>query len=211
MPSNSLRKSLESATKRYENDVESAASYLSQRGIGKEAAARFRLGVVKSPVKGHEGYYGRLAIPYLTPTGVTTFRFRCLREHNCKIEGCPKYLGIDGHEPRLYNVNALFQDSDHLAIVEGELDTLTVQLAGVPAVGYQGVDAWKPEFCRAIGYDYPDIIVPADTDDDEGQGRRAAKYIARMFGGRVVPWPDGFDANSLAQSNGLKAVKDLLL
>lgn len=210
VPSNSLRQNLELATKRYENDVGSAASYLSARGIDEEAARRFRLGVVKDPIKGHEGYYGRLAIPYLTPTGVTTFRFRCMRDHICKDSECVKYLGIDGHEPRLYNVLALFQESEHLAIIEGELDALTVQLAGVPAVGYQGVDSWKPEFTRAIGYDYPDIIVPADNDD-KGQGKAAARYIARFFGGRVVPWPKGHDANSFAQQQGLRAVRDLLL
>lgn len=210
VPSNSLRESLESATRKYENDVESAAGYLSRRGIDEEAARRFRLGVVKDPIKGHEGFYGRLAIPYLTRTGVTTIRFRCMRDHKCKDSECIKYLGIDGHAPRLYNVEALFMESDHLAIVEGEIDTITVQLAGIPAVGYQGVDTWQQEFSRAIGFDYPDIIVPADNDD-KGQGRAAARYIARFFGGRVVRWPDGHDANSLAQHNGLQAVRGLLL
>lgn len=210
VPNSGLRKSLELATKRYEEAVDLAGAYLEARGITEADAHRFRLGVVNSPAKGHEGYYGRLAIPYITPTGVTTIRFRCLRDHVCKDVGCPKYLGLVGHDPRLYNVLALFEDSERLAILEGEMDTITVQLAGVPAVGYQGVEAWLPEFVRAIGYDYPDIIVPADRDD-KGQGLAAAKSIASQLSGRVVKWPDGHDANSLAQERGLDAVREVLL
>lgn len=84
----------------YQSDLHTdtpAQEYLASRGIGKQAAGTYRLGVVRRPLVGHESLTGRLAIPYITPRGgIVNFSFRCLRLHDCKSEGCPKYLATDG-------------------------------------------------------------------------------------------------------------------
>jgi len=36
----------------------------------------FHLGVVVDPLPGHEQFLGRVAIPYVTPSGVVDIRFR---------------------------------------------------------------------------------------------------------------------------------------
>lgn len=208
VPNNSLRQSLELAASRYESNLNQAEKFLAERKISWEVARHFRLGVVNEPVPGHEGYRGRLAIPYLTPTGVTTMRFRCLRDHICKDVDCPKMLGLPLHEPRLYNVGDLFIDTDLLVIVEGESDTWTVKSLHIPVIGYQGVESWEPYFTKAIGR-YPDIIVLADMDDS-GQGLAAAKDIAIRVSGRVVECPIGHDPNSTVQTYGPDRLIDLL-
>jgi hypothetical protein len=90
VPSDSLRTSLELATARYEQSLDQAARYLEERKISLQVARDFRLGVVSDPLKEHEGYTGRLAIPYLTPTGVATIRFRGERASARQKTGLPK-------------------------------------------------------------------------------------------------------------------------
>jgi hypothetical protein len=210
VPSDSLRTSLELATARYEQSLEQAWRYLEDRRISLQVARDFRLGVVSNPLKEHEGYTGRLAIPYLTPTGVATIRFRCLLDHDCKQAGCPKYLGLANHDPRLFNVGVLLSDSDVLVVCEGEFDAITVAAAGVAAIGYPGVENWKPFFKRAIGEHFGTILVVADLDD-KGKGLDTAKWIARELGGRVVKPPMGYDLNSLAQERGLDYVRGMFV
>lgn len=207
VPSNSLRESLTLATARYEASLDIAGSYLTTRGFSKDSAQYFRLGVVREPIPEHEAYEGRLAIPYITKAGITTIRFRCLRDHNCKEAGCSKYLGLPGHDPRLYNVNDLFLHDDVLVLCEGEIDAMTFHLAGFAAVGYPGIDTWTSAMTRAVR-GFADTIVVADGDK---QGRTAAKQLAREVSGRVVKMPDDEDGNSYAMKHGLDSLKLILL
>jgi DNA primase len=108
----------------------------------------------------------------------------------------------------LYNVADLFTATDTITIWEGELDAATVSAAGIPAVGYAGVDNWEPHFTRAVS-DFARILVGADTDD-KGQGIKAAESIAKQVGGTVVPMPDGEDANSFVVKHGTEALRELL-
>ena len=128
------RRSLEEATQTYHAQVGTVAEYLQGRGIQQEAAFTHRLGFVAVPMIGHEQYVGRLAIPYITPTGVVDLRFRAISP-----DDSPKYMSRSGAEQHIYNVPAFQIDSDVIAICEGEMDTIiTHSMCGIPAVGMPG-------------------------------------------------------------------------
>ena len=76
--SNSQRQFLLQATQEYAQHIHKAIDYLTTRGLSVEEAKRFHLGVVENPLPGHEGYKGKLVIPYLTPSGVVDLRFRSI-------------------------------------------------------------------------------------------------------------------------------------
>jgi hypothetical protein len=101
---------------------------------------------------GHEPYVGKLAIPYLTPTGVIDIRFRSLNS-----DGGPKYMSRPGATTHIYNINALSNDSDVLAICEGELDTVVATQAGFSAVGLPGANNWKSFYNRVLA-DWSNIL-----------------------------------------------------
>ncbi len=78
-----------------------------------EIARLARLGVVAEPEVGHEQYQGRLAIPYVTKSGVVDLRFRSL---NPAVE--PKYMGLTGADTKMYNVlDILFRHANLIASI----------------------------------------------------------------------------------------------
>ena len=106
--------------------------------ILRESDARFRLGYVADPLRGHDAYKGMLAIPYLRWSqefgwSVVSIRFRRLDDQK------PKYLTVAGDRPRLYNTTALLKQSPRIAITEGEIDAITAEACGIPTVGVPGV------------------------------------------------------------------------
>lgn len=111
----SPRALLEKATAAYQASIDTAGAYLSARGITKEAALQARLGVVSEPEVGHEQYAGRLAIPYITKTGVVDIRFRAL---DPAVE--PKYMGMTGAITKLYNVKDIDVAGDWIAVCAGQ-------------------------------------------------------------------------------------------
>ncbi len=92
--SNSQRAFLLQATETYKASIHLGKDYLASRGLSVEEVQRFHLGVVEHPLPGHEGYTGRLAIPYVTPSGVVDIRFRTMSG------GDPKYMGMPGAKTR---------------------------------------------------------------------------------------------------------------
>ena len=108
--SNSQRKFLLQATQRYATTIETAADYLSSRHLSVEEAGTFHLGVVVDPLPGHEPYRGRLAIPYITPSGVVDIRFRSLHGED------PKYMGLVGAETTMFNTQALFAADKYICV-----------------------------------------------------------------------------------------------
>lgn len=198
---------LEQATARYEAAVSEVLPYLAQRGIDPTAAAAARLGVVLDPEPGHDEFYGRLSIPYLTRAGVVNLKFRCIEDHDCKQEGHPKYLGLHGGEgkPRLYNVNAFFARSSIIGIAEGELDALVLShYAGLPTVGCPGVSTWQSHFPRCFqGYGL--TLIFADGDDP---GRQWARMIAKQVNPcRVLTMPEGMDVNDMYLIEGADGLR----
>lgn len=190
-----VRNSLEEATRTYQVQIDAAGTYLASRGISRNVALTFRLGYVHEPMIGHEQYAGRLAIPYLTPTGVVDLRFRSISD-----DGSPKYLSRPGAESALFNVPAFQQDSDVIAVCEGELDTMiTHGECGIPAVGVPGANGWKSWYARAFA-DYRKVIVLCDGDQP---GRDLGKKIAQQIDvATVVSMPDGMDVNDVFLAEG---------
>lgn len=207
--SSEQRAFFESAVSTYQQDLAgdtAAQMYLMGRGFGPQAAATFRLGVVRRPLIGHESFAGRLVIPYLTPAGVVNIRFRCLESHVCKDVGCPKYLSMDGMESNLYNVLDLKKPSSFICVCEGELDAATLSMAGLPAVGVPGVENWREHFGRCL----EDFDVIYSFADGDKAGRRFAKFLAKEVKGRAVRLPDGQDVNEIYVKEGAGGLRALI-
>lgn len=201
--SESQRAYLWEATTRYRESLPGSKGeeYLASRGI--PIKTPFGLGYVTEPLPGHEMYRGCLAIPYLRWSqwrgwSVADIRFRRLDGEK------PKYMTMPGSKPRLFNTHALTKYSKDIAITEGEIDSITADLAGVPAVGVPGAQMWKP-FFRELFMGYRNVNILADGDE---AGMDFAKSVAKTLpNARIIPMPDGEDVNSLVMRQG----KDALL
>jgi len=196
----SQRESLTRAAKYYHSALHEAEDYLAGRGITLEAATRARLGVVLEPLTGHEAYINRLAIPYITRSGVVDVRFRSLDLSE------PKYMGMAGASTHLYNVGSLFRASSYICICEGEIDTITLDaVCGIPAVGVPGVNNWKKHYTRLLA-DFDKVFLFADGDN---AGTDFGKSLSRELGNLVVvQMPEGEDVNSMYRLHGADYFKN---
>jgi DNA primase len=197
--SKSQRELLAKATENYERSLSEALPYLASRGITEETARMFRLGFVANPETGHELYQGKLAIPYLTPSGVIDIRFRSLN-----ADSGPKYLSRPGATTHIYNITALSQDTGMLVVCEGEIDTIIATQVGFTAVGLPGANNWKPYYSRVLdGWDK--IMLFCDGDN---AGREMAKTISRELD-NVFPvfMPDNQDVNDVFLTEGADGLR----
>ena len=155
----------------------------------------FHLGLVGDPLPGHESYVGRLAIPYITPSGVVDIRFRKIGDGEA-----PKYLGLPGAETTMFNTNACFVSSNYICVTEGEFDCILMSVkTDHPTVGVPGANNWKPHYARILD-DYEHVIVLADGDKP---GLDFAKRIAKEVGNtHIISMPDGEDVNSVVINYG---------
>jgi len=190
----SQRQLLEKASATYAGQIHQAKEYLESRGLSLEDAKSVGLGLVNEPVPGHEQFRGRLAIPYITPTGVVDIRFRAVGPQE------PKYLGLAGAKLRMYNTKALFTAGDAIGVCEGEIDAITLTLkVGIPAIGIPGANAWKPHY-RKLLQDFERIYVFADGDQS---GQDFARHLAKeLFGVVNLAMPEGEDVNSMFLAHG---------
>ena len=198
--SKSQRELLARATENYEQNMAEILPYLTSRGITEQTARMFRLGFVREPEIGHEPYVGKLAIPYLTPAGVIDIRFRSLSQ---EATG-PKYMSRPGATTHIFNISALSQDSDCLAICEGELDTVIATQAGFNAVGLPGANNWKSFYSRVLA-DWNKVILLCDGDN---AGREMAKHLSRELE-NVFPvfMPEGQDVNDVYLAEGADGLR----
>ncbi|MET0466976.1 MAG: toprim domain-containing protein [Chitinophagaceae bacterium] len=209
-----MRKSLENSVTHYEEKLNSeeghlAINYLKLRGITKEAAAYFRLGLVKDPLpeSGHDFQEGRLAIPYITNTGIVQIRFRSIPYDGIpgNPEPSPKMKSEAGAGTTMFNVRALNSTDNLIAICEGEFDTMTAHIAGIPTIGIPGANAWQSLF--ALGLKFRKAIILADNDD-HGEGLKFAEKVqADLRGARIILMPEGHDVNSFVVENGIDALR----
>lgn len=199
-PSESQKSWLGNLADRYHAALdEKTLSYLAARGIDRDAAAGYRLGLVADPDPAHQQYVGRLSIPFITPTGVVYMRFRCLEDHDCGDHFHGKYEGVSGDSTHLYNVISLHVSEDTVAVTEGELDALISSEAGMPAVGVPGATNWKPFYYRLFD-DYERVIIVGDGDK---AGREFVASLARNLPNSIRrPMPDGYDVNSYVLEHG---------
>ena len=162
----SQRQMLETATSRYQAAVTAdVARYLLARGIDRETARTFRLGVVADPVPGHGRYAGFLAIPYLDAKGrPLSLRFRCMQNHTHRDFGHGKYMSISREPGRMFNVGAIHRADDTIHLCEGELDAIILTLIGLLAVAVPGAESWQPHFRRMLA-GFSTVWVWADPDE----------------------------------------------
>jgi DNA primase len=188
--SNSQRAYLLRAAQQYASCIDLAKDYLETRGLSVEEARMFHLGVVEDPLPGHEPYKGRLAIPYVTPSGVVDIRFRKIVD-----DDSPKYLGMPGANTTMFNTNACFQANGYICVTEGELDCVTLAVkTGHPTVGIPGANNWKPHYAKILD-DYEIVIVLADGDK---AGAEFGKQISREVPNTtVIAMPENEDVNSV--------------
>jgi DNA primase len=131
-------------------------------------------------------------------------RFRCLQQHEC--EGHPKYLSAEGAGTNLYNVLDLKRDSPFICVAEGEIDTMSLSLAGLPAVGVPGVDTWQKHFSRCL----EDFEVIYAFGDGDKAGSKFSNFLARETRARPIRMPPGEDCNSLYVKGGADALRRLI-
>lgn len=217
MPSAEQRRLLAALVAKYHENLIAdpdggAAAYLAERGITRRAIDRFQLGY-----SGDTGSYknaDRLAIPYLSPAGPWHVKYRCIADHNCKDLGHGKYIYDDGAEQHLFNAQTLLT-AERVVVVEGELDAVSVEAAGVPAVAYPGAETWKKNRHWRWCFDsVTEVIVVGDGDTpregkEVGVGEEAAKAVADTLRQslpdidvRMVVMPLGHDANSFINTYG---------
>lgn len=203
----SQKKSLLKAASLYHEQMDQATlDYLAARGLSQEVVAAHRIGLVSTPMDGHEWLKGRLAIPYLGPRGnVYNIRFRCLEHEDCKAQGCDaKYISLPGFPSRVYNVRAIKGGHTTLHVTEGELDCVTLSGCGLASIGLAGVEALPGHFPRLVA-GFQRIYLWADGD---AAGRELVKNFTRQ-----VPWAEavfvkeGEDVNSLFVKGGPEAIE----
>lgn len=197
------KNSLATATNKYHEALAGgpAISYLEARGITAEVASTFRLGYVSEPEVGHEASKGRLAIPFLSPTGVVDLRFRAIDDVQ------PKYLGTGGSRTHLFNVRDLHTGSRYVAICEGELDTVVMSgLVGVPALGITGVSNWKSHYKHCFA-DFDRVFIVMDGDEP---GRNAARKLRGELSNSVIVDLQEGDVNECFLGKGADYIKERL-
>lgn len=197
-----------------------AEAYVNGRGLG-GVASQFGLGFVASAIPGHERYQNHLAIPYLRPAGgedgVATVRFRCVADHCIKDadgtyfflkgekerhDGHGKYQTIPGDTPRLFNTAALIRPSTYLVVVEGELDAMTWELAGVPAVGAPGTGTWRDYWSPGL-YGYERLYLIAE---DQAGLTFMDGFAAELPNGLVISMER--DSNDAYLSYGIDVLRE---
>jgi DNA primase len=198
--SNSHRQFLLQATHQYASQIHLATEYLATRNLSVEEAQRFHLGVVKDALPGHEQYTGRLAIPYITPSGVVDIRFRAIGNAD------PKYMGMPGAKTSMFNAQVVLTASDYICVTEGEIDCITMSVkTSHPAIGIPGANNWKPFYSKILD-DFDTVIVLADGDS---AGMDFGKKVSRELGNvNIVQMPEGHDVNSIVMLEGAEFINE---
>lgn len=141
-----------------------------------------------NPLPGDDLFKDRLAIPYLTPSGTVAMKFRSIDDTE------PRFLTFTGTSmKRLYNTSVLLEPHLTVYLCEGEPDTWTAHLCGLPCVGVPGVNNWDKRNARI--FRNRRVIVLADGDDS-GQGKEfAERVLADIDDGGIILF-EGQDVNS---------------
>lgn len=214
MQSSYTKKLLEKYTAHYEAKLwqnESALTYLVNRGLTKETVTSFRLGLVEDidPDSGHDFMIGRLAIPYITQTGIVQIRYKSIPKTGIPGDpiDSPKIMGEPGMKTTIYNAIDLL-DSDTVCLCEGEPDTWSARQAGFNAIGIPGANAWLPLYAKILRYRKVIILT---QNDDHGECMKMAKQIREdVRGSRIKLMPQGYDVNSFLIENGTDKLREFI-
>jgi len=198
--SNERRKFLTRATLQYQEHLDDAQGFLEGRGIDLEFARSVGLGVVRNPEAQHADYEGRLAIPSITNAGPVQMSFRCLKNHDCKYEKCAKILRARGWPNWLYGVQAADQADDWIAVAEGEMDAIVLQMIGIPAIGVPGAEVFKDHYAKVFE-DFSRVYMFADGD--QAGSDMIKKWRDRLDTAVIdAQMPDKEDVNSMYLTHG---------
>lgn len=194
------RRLLEETTLRYAERVDEAEEWLASRGIGLEFARSVGLGVVTDPPGQHMHMKGRLSIPYLTDAGPVAIVARCMEDHKCKEVADHSKMAKPNKQPnRLYGVQTASRADDWIVVTEGEIDALTWQQIGVPAIGVPGAEMWKPHWVNVFE-DFSRVYLAEDGDD---AGRDLWIKMSEELSNAIrMRMPDGEDSNSMFLKEG---------
>jgi hypothetical protein len=96
------------------------------------------------------------------------------REH--RPDGVPKYKTPQGETIHLYNPLGLGPNTDEVWIAEGEFDTLSLVVSGVPAVGLSGATSWNEKWW--LLYARARVVLALDPDEE---GKKQTGMIANWF------------------------------
>lgn len=201
--SKSLRKQLEESASAYQAALrgeERVHQYLQGRGITGETALSYRLGYVAQALPGDGDYVNRLAIPYITADGsVVDIRYRSLSDSG------PKYLSRPGAVARLFSVRSLLTPGDTIYITEGEIDAVTLNQIGLPAVGIPGANQFQKHWSLLFA-DFDNVKIICDGDQ---AGRDFGKRLSQEIeGATVIHLADGLDVNEIYVSHGEEVLRE---
>ena len=214
-PSAARRVALQQAAEKFHASMNGAAwAYLAGRGITEEMATSLLLGLVSADTEPiYADMVGRLAIPYITPSGVVSIRFRCIEDHDCHEHEQQhgwhkKYLQVKGSDDHLYNVGALHERHPAIGITEGEFDAAITDEHVLPCVGVPGATKWKPYWSRLFE-DFERVYVIGDGD---AAGRKFVDKLTELLPNvHPVVMPPDQDANSFFVENGADALSAFIL
>lgn len=157
------------------------------------------------PLPGHEYLTGRLSIPYITDAGTVNMTFRCIQNHDCKTESKhQKYMLWPKLSANLYHARSLQAAGEWIAVAEGEIDALTLNICGIPAVGISGVEKWQ-EFWPLIFDDFTRVYFFEDGDDP---GKKLGDKLSGEVNSPVIriKMPAKQDVNSIYVTQGRDAL-----
>lgn len=207
--SDSQRETLEEAVSSYEAALTAdVARLLLARGIDRETARTFRLGVVGTDAfPGHERFKGWLAIPYLGVNDMPkSLRFRCPQEHDHREHGHGKYMSMTDEPARVFNVRAIRTADDTIHVAEGEFDAMVLNRLGLPAVAIPGASAWKGKHRRLLA-GFNRVWVWGDPDDAGAEfTQRVCRALPKARGVRLR----GGDVTDTFKAGGAEALLSLI-
>jgi DNA primase len=175
--SDAQRAALELATESYHQqlwDNERVLNYVRSRGITDDTIRDFRLGAVTDPIDdSHRKFLGGLVIPNVC--GGRDPHVVGIKVRNLDPEAKTKYNQPSHQVARIFNLRALNTVRTFVGISEGELDSVILSQAGIPAVAIPGANNWAPY--RARIFDGLEIIQFVDNDE---AGQALVRAMADM-------------------------------
>ena len=210
MLSASRRQTLQKAADQFNRSLdEESLAYLHGRGFTEEMIDQYNVGRVLADCEPtFAPYAGRLSLPFATPSGVVSIRYRCIDHEDCKAEGCIKYLQAKGEGDHLYNVGALHERHPAIGITEGEVDAMFADTFVLPTVGVPGATKWK-KYWTLLFLDFEKVFVLGDGDR---AGREFCDKLAELLpNAQPVVFPDGCDVNQFFLEHGPDALSDFVL
>lgn len=203
VPPESTKKLLDTASEEYHNQLPGSPGeeyLLQERGLTKSVLDYFQIGFVAKPLKEDDLYINRISIPFRTVSGVVAMQFRAVGPSD------KRFLNR-GQTKRLFNPSVLLYPHRTVYLCEGPIDTMTVAMLGLPAVGVPGVTQWSPVFARA--FRNRRVVVLADGDDT-GQGQQLAERVSTDVEECGIILFEGEDVNSYWVKHGADAMKEKL-